>query len=553
MGAVAPDRVDVVVVGSGFGGSVVAARLAEAGRSVCVLERGRRYPPGSFPRRPAELARNFWAPAEGMHGLFDVWSFRHVQAVVAAGLGGGSLIYANVMLRKDERWFVADAGPAGGYEAWPVTRDDLEPHYDRVEKVFGATCNPYPYADTTPKTVAMRRAAGRLGVEWFRPPLAVAFAGPGQRPGVPIPDSAGNLHRTPRATCSLCGECDLGCNTGAKNSLDYTCLSAAEAAGADLRDRCEVRSVRRVDGGYEVGYVEHPAANDGVRVRDLPVRRVRGRLLVLAAGALGSTGLLLRNRAALPGLSAAVGSRFSGNGDLLGFVLGSPDRLEPSYGPVITSTMRVPDALDGADGRGFYLQEGGYPGFVDWLLESGALTRPLGRLARFGAARALDRLLGRDRTQIGAQVAALVGTGRVSAGALPMLGMGRDVPDGRLRLRRGQLDLEWRDSTSREYFSRVEAAMAAVAGELGGRFVVNPSRYLHRVVTAHPLGGAPMAADPRRGVVDPYGEAYGLPGLFVADGAVLPGPVGANPSLTIAALADRFADRMLDRLPGGPR
>ena len=104
---------------------------------------------------------------------------------------------------------------------------------------------------------------------------------------------------------------------------------------------------------------------------------------------------------------------------------------------------------------------------------------------------------------------------------------------------------------SREYFKRVEATMAAVAGQLDGDFTVNPSRYLHRVITAHPLGGAPMGQDPRRGVVDDHGEAFGHPGLFVADGAVLPGPVGANPSLTIAALADRFSERILDRLVTG--
>src|SRR4051794_16490931 len=119
----ATDWVDAVVVGSGFGGSVVACRLAEAGRSVCVFERGKRYPPGSFPRRPDEMARNFWDPDEGLHGLFDIWSFRHIESVVSSGLGGGSLIYANVMLRKDEHWFVRDTGSAGGFESWPVTRE----------------------------------------------------------------------------------------------------------------------------------------------------------------------------------------------------------------------------------------------------------------------------------------------------------------------------------------------------------------------------------------------------------------------------------------------
>src|SRR6185437_6603551 len=118
---------DIVIVGSGFGGSVAAYRMAEAGRRVCVLERGRPYPPGSFARAPADMRRNFWNPTEGQYGLFDVWSFRGLNGLVSAGLGGGSLIYANVLLRKDERWFVTDLDD-GTALPWPVTRADLDPH-----------------------------------------------------------------------------------------------------------------------------------------------------------------------------------------------------------------------------------------------------------------------------------------------------------------------------------------------------------------------------------------------------------------------------------------
>jgi cholesterol oxidase len=554
MASAQAEQFDAVVVGSGFGGSVVACRLAEARQSVCVLERGKRYPPGSFARRPREMARNFWDPGAGMQGLFDVWSFRHVESVVASGLGGGSLIYANVMLRKDERWFVHEQGPGGGYESWPVTRDQLEPHYNRVEKILSPASYPKSLAETTPKTLAMRRAAERLGIEWFLPPLAISFAGPGQRPGSPISNPAPNLHGdAPRLTCSLCGECDIGCNFGSKNTLDYNFLTSAAASGAELRDRCEVVQIRPLAGGFEVGYIRHEPDNEGmpVNLAALPVRRLRCRVLVLSAGTFGTSYLLLRNQRHFPALSPALGSRFCGNGDLLGLTFDSADELQPSLGPVITSTMRVPDEVDGGDGRGFYLQDGGYPGFADWLLETATLTGPAGRLARSSAARSWQRLTGRPRSEIGAQIAALVGTGQLSSGVLPMLGMGREIPNGRLRLDRGYLEVEWRDAMSREYFKRVEATMAAVAGQLDGDFTVNPGRYRHRVITAHPLGGAPMGRDPHRGVVDDHGEAFGHPGLFVADGAVLPGPVGANPSLTIAALADRFSERILDRLAKG--
>ena len=135
------ERFDLVVVGSGFGGSVAAYRLADAGRSVCLLERGKAYPPGSFPRTPREMARNFWDPSEGRHGMFNVWSFSGLEAVVSSGLGGGSLIYANVLLRKDPAWFARENVPGG--EWWPVTRDDLEPHYDRAESMLNAQRFPF--------------------------------------------------------------------------------------------------------------------------------------------------------------------------------------------------------------------------------------------------------------------------------------------------------------------------------------------------------------------------------------------------------------------------
>src|SRR5690242_14799485 len=128
-----PGHWDAVVVGSGFGGSTVAYRLAEAGLSVCLLERGKAYPPGSFPRSPLGIRRNFWDPSAGDYGMFNVWSFRGIEGLVSSGLGGGSLIYANVLLRKDPKWFIRqDHG--GAYEYWPVTYDDLVPHYEHVER-----------------------------------------------------------------------------------------------------------------------------------------------------------------------------------------------------------------------------------------------------------------------------------------------------------------------------------------------------------------------------------------------------------------------------------
>ena len=384
------EHVKTVVVGSGFGGSVAAYRLATAGQQVVLLERGRAYPPGGFARSPAELGRAFWDPRAGLHGLFDVWSFRAFDSVVASGLGGGSLIYASVLLRKDERWFVDEQPlPGGGYEAWPVGRAELDPHYDEVERMLRPV--PYPldrpgYTDT-PRAHAMREAAERLGLTAQRPPLAISFApepGADPEPGLPMADTdQGNLHGVGRRTCRLCGECNLGCNDGAKNSLDHTYLSAARRHGADLRTGHEVRAVRALaQGGYAVDYVRHgPDGEGGGERGDPDGRRGDGGVasgsphssgsprtsralhtiscdrLVLAAGTYNTVSLLLRSRRNLPGLSPAIGSRFSTNGDHLAFVLRArrgdePRPMRPSRGPVITSSIRLPDELDGVPGTG---------------------------------------------------------------------------------------------------------------------------------------------------------------------------------------------------------
>ncbi|GII80321.1 hypothetical protein Sru01_53030 [Sphaerisporangium rufum] len=549
---------NAVVVGSGFGGAVAAYRLAEAGLSVVVLERGRPYPPGTFPRSPAEMGGAFWDPRAGLYGLYDVWSFGGCDSVVSSGLGGGSLIYANVLLRKDEKWFVHEEPlPRGGYETWPVTRADLDPHYDAVEEMIGAT--PYPLEqpgyDATPKTRAMQDAAAELGLEWALPPLGVSFApSRGAAPGIGLPLAAapyGNLHGVPRRTCRLCGECDVGCNDGAKNSLDHTYLSAARHHGAELRTLHEARAVRaRPAGGYAVDYVRHdPAGGSHTITCDR---------LVLAAGTYGTTYLLLRSRAGLPGLSGTLGSRFSGNGDLLTFLLRAKDRsrtrtIDASRGPVITSTIRLADDADGTreSGRGAYIQDGGYPSFVDWLVEGADVRHEIARAARFIAERI--RALVTHDTNLSAEIAGLVGDGDLSGSSLPLLGMGRDVPDGVLRLRDGRLDVQWNSAASEPHFDRLRATMRRVSDVLGAEHAGMPGWLGRRVITVHPLGGAPMGRHPGEGVCDAFGEVFDHPGLYIADGAALPGPVGANPSLTIAALADRMCTRLLERPPAWTR
>ncbi|MDH6236033.1 GMC oxidoreductase [Cryobacterium sp. CG_9.6] len=553
--------VDAVVVGSGFGASVAAYKLAAADKSVVVLERGKAYPPGSFARTPAQMGRNFWDPSAGMYGLFDAWTFRGLEGIVSSGLGGGSLIYANVLLRKDEKWFVRESPvPGGGYEDWPFSRADLDPHYDNVEAML--TPVPYPYQDT-PKTMAMEAAARTLGRPIERPPLAITF-GPTRyataEANLQIPDGPyKNFHGQRRVTCLLCGECDVGCNVGAKNTLDHTYLSAAKHQGADIRTLSEVRGFRPLDGGgYEVTYVVHDPAATGSgttgsgATADLPVRRIRCHRLILGAGTFGSTFLLLRNRASLPGISPLLGTRFSGNGDLLTLMLnaktdaGGVRSLTGDRGPVITTAMRVPDTVDGGSGRGFYIEDAGYPGFINWLMETSLLPEVVARVGPVVWQLFLNRLFHGQRSNISRDLAAALGDGHASASVLPLLGMGRDVPDGVMTLSQGRLEINWTLATSKVYYERMRSAMEEIATALHARFEDTPLWWAKRVITVHPLGGAPAAQQIEEGVCDEYGQVFGYPGLYVLDGAAMPGPVGANPSLTIAAFSDRASEHMLD-------
>ncbi|MFI2566235.1 GMC oxidoreductase [Paenarthrobacter sp. NPDC018779] len=561
------EKVDAVVVGSGFGGSVAALRLAEAGQSVVLMERGKPYPPGSFARSPSEMGRNFWDPDRGLYGLFDAWTFRGTEGLVSSGLGGGSLIYANVLLRKDEKWFVNESPiPGGGYENWPFTREDLDPFYDAAEAMLQPV--PYPWKDTA-KTLAMESTAATLGLSISRPPIAVTFAPtPGGDPRtnhpLPLPEY-GSIHgpNTVRTTCTLSGECDIGCNAGAKNTLDHNYISAAAAKGADVRTFHDVRGIRPLPGGgYEVRYVVHHPENQGELLTEQIIHCSR---LILGAGTFGTNFLLLRNRGSLPAVSETLGTRFSGNGDLLTFIMDAKTpatngsrpgvrTLTGSRGPVITTAIRVPDANDDdGDGRGYYVEDAGYPAFINWLMETAQLRTAAIRTARVAGHLLKDRLFEAGRSNVSADLAAALGDGRLSSSSVPLLGMGRDIPDGVMTLNDGRLAIAWTMATSKEYFGRVRSTMESIAKDLDGNFVDNPLWWAKRVITVHPIGGAPSGRHPGEAVCDSYGEVFGYPGLFVVDGAAMPGPVGANPSLTIAAFAERACARILDGGQAGGR
>jgi len=545
-------------------------------------------------RAPYDLGQNFWDPSEGLYGVYDLWSFKGSGSVVSSGVGGGSLIYANVLIRKDADWFKEDQ-PDGGYEPWPVTYKDLERHYERVEHMMNAQKYPlnHPPYGSTYKTLAMQEADRTLQLDdqsthrWMPLNLAVSFRSdpvsdpdhddPANPPvvGGPIHEAYANYHSVtlgrhmPRSTCRLCGECDLGCNYGSKNTLDYTYLTAAihqQSYPAQIETLCEVKAIAPCNGrGYTVEFVRHDLRRAGTKcgTGTLPRERMTCDRLILSAGTYGTPFLLFRNRAAFPQLSPRLGSRFCVNGDLLGFILKSmerkngqsvPRRLDPSFGPVITSAIRLGDTLDGQgdQGRGMYVEDGGNPYLFSWVMELSGLTGYLRRTLKFLQLIAKYRLGLHNDANLSAEVADLLGPARHLISSLPMLPMGRDLPNGKLFLRDGFLDCDWTMKKSQEYYDRVRRVGKAIARALQAEYLDNPSYTwnFHQVVTAHPLGGCPMALRKEEGVVDSYGEVFDYPAFYIADGSVLPGPVGPNPSLTIAALSDRFADHIIAQHTG---
>jgi cholesterol oxidase len=532
---------DAVVVGSGFGGSVVAHRLAEEGWDVCVLERGRWHRPGAFPRTPAEVKQSFWDPSHGLYGMYDVWSFAGLAAVVASGMGGGSLIYANVLARAPEGWLRVD-GPDGG--PWPLAPGDLDAHYEVVENMLQPTTEPL---GATAKTRAFRRAARRAALEDDPPPLAIQFKDDAGKHGIRLPfgDPEQNHYGVQRLTCEMRGECDFGCNLGAKHTLDLTYLSATERfQNVDVHELAEVRTIRRADGGgFEVDFRRH-ALESGVPMRNETVRCTK---LILAAGTLGTALLLLRNRLSLRGLSRALGRGFCANGDYVAFaadcdaVDGEP--IDATHGPVITASARGLDRQDGGDGPGFHLQDGGFPRWGSWLAEAADPRLDLMRVAAAARSVAQGRNRRRPQKDLAFRLSELVGD--AGERLLPILSFGRDNPDGRLLLRGDMLDLDWRKDESAGLYERAESAARSLAAALGGRYV-DPLR-LWRPITAHPLGGCAMSRNPYRGVVDEHGCVHNVDDLSIADGSVLPGPVGINPALTIAALAHRHAQFLVEK------
>lgn len=520
---------DAIVVGSGFGGAVSACRLAESGRRVLVLERGRRRKGEQFPRfATASLSDWFWSSQN--NGLFDLRIFSRIATLSSSGVGGGSHIYANVHIRAPERSF---------REGWPTGIHDRElaPYYAHVERMLGV--QPLPEMISLPKRRAYAQAARNLGGEPYRPNLAVNF-GPfpfASADGEPIyiHDPYGLGIDVEQAACLHCGECDIGCRYAAKNTVDLNYLALAEQRhGAVIQPLSEVLAVAPEQGGYRVHY----------RDRTTFARTsVWAPLVVLAAGTVNTVELLLRCRdefGLLPKLSPALGANFSGNGDFLCGALNTRERLAPWHGPVITTAVRFLD-----DREHFYLQEGGFSPELSFLVAAmrprkGYVDKMLHGLLS-NAARL--RLFYQEMAQLAREQEAF--EEQLPGNDMIFLGMGQDASDGQIRLRRRfgrrpKLQIDWDHARTQPLIDRMDAELRRIATELGGEYVRNPLyALLGRLITVHPLGGCALADEPTGGAATPAGELWHYPGLYVADGAAVPRALGPNPALTISALAER--------------
>ncbi len=541
---------DAIIVGSGFGGSVMACRLAERGMKVLVLERGRRRHPQDYPRAPQDAWIWEQRHPERENGWLDFRWFGRMAVAQGAGVGGGSLIYANV---------VVDAVPSIFEDGWPpeITYEELRPHYDRVARMLNVQQVP---SNQVPKRFEVVRDAAQsagYGDRFRALPLAVTFD-PEWSYDRPDPFSGKNARiwvneqGQTQGTCVHCGNCDIGCQVRAKNTLDLNYIPRAEEHGAVVRALHFVTAIEQDSDGYVVHY-------DRIDSGRREPGRERARIVVLAAGSLGSTELLLRCRdqhGTLPNISSALGQNWSSNGDFLTPATYSGREVSPTQGPTITCAV---DFLDGSmGGERFFIEDGGFPNltynFQDPHGSRGrrttimTMTRQTSTgmpvvkntmaLARFAPGiNMMSRTLGR-----------FVGAVDPLSNVMPWFAQGVDGGDGRLYLGRGwrskelRLKMAWKIRRSRAVIDAIVAMHRQLSVATGGRVRVPLSWQLFKsLVTPHPLGGCNMATSPDAGVVDHRGQVFGYPGLFVADGAIVPRPIGLNPSKTIAALAERAA------------
>jgi len=538
---------EVVVVGSGYGGAIAASRLARAGREVCLLEQGKEFQPGEYPNTLLEATSEFQVslPEAAMHlgsrtGLYDLHAGRDINVFKGCGLGGTSLVNANVSIKPDARVFTEYAWPADIKAEAAQPTSVLWDAYDRAFRMLGA--NPYP---TTPsdlcKLTALEDSAKGIGAapSFHRTNINVAFEDKVSSGGVQ------------QAACTRCGDCVSGCNYKAKNTTLMNYLPDAVRHGAVIFTKCSVRYLERHGNRWAIWYQRLDSGDEAL---DTEPTKLSADLVVLAGGALGSTEILLRSKRRGLVLSDGLGRGFSGNGDVLGFgydlkpeINGMgwgrvpPGRL-PLVGPCITGVIDLRAAavplMDG-----MIIEEGSIPGAVATFMPEvvAVISRVSGQLLGGQGSRLLDEF---ESITLGPHHGALQHT-------QTYLVMAHDGGDGVMSLgANDQLEINWRGVGARPIFSTINQNLKAATAPLGGVFVENPlwavDLLSKNLTTVHPLGGCRMSDSASEGVVNANGRVFSATtgdavydGLYVMDGSVVPCPLGVNPLLTISALAER--------------
>ncbi|WP_154856816.1 GMC family oxidoreductase N-terminal domain-containing protein [Cyclobacterium xiamenense] len=535
---------DYVVVGSGYGGSIAASRMARSGQTVCLLEKGKEFLPGEFPDTliKASGEMNFVGGKSvdlEKNGLYEFTMGSGINVFKGCGLGGTSLVNANVSIRPESR-VMQD-------EAWPrALREDLESFDTGVARAW-SMLRPSPYPENKngypilKKTEAMRKSAAHMAAPFRLLDINVNFEDQINQVGVHQPK------------CTNCGDCVTGCNIGAKNTTAMNYLPDACFHGAEIFTEINVRYVKKVGAYWQVYF--HPIGI-GRDLFDAPLLFLQAKNVILGAGALGSTEILLRSAAMGLRLSKRLGQRFTGNGDVLGFGYNNDVRINgiglgkkgteavAEVGPCITSIIDLRERESLEDGM--TLEEGTIPGPIRGIMPKALIG--------------FSRLVGRDTDRgfkdyfkekwreirslfLGPFHGALART-------QVYLVMTHDDGNGSLKMdEQGKLAINWQGVGKQEIFKKVNGEMYQATEALGGTKIPNPTwnqLMNYDLVTVHPLGGCAMGDNAALGVVDHKGQVFAgeegeqlHEGLYVMDGAVIPRPVGTNPLLTISALAER--------------
>lgn len=526
---------DFVIIGSGFGGSVCAMRLAEKGYRVLVLERGRRYHDDDFPRTNWNLRRYLWLPALRCFGLQQMTLLKDVLVFHGCGVGGGSLIYANVLMEPDERLFQAPA-----WRDLADWRAVLRPHYETARRMFGVTANPRLW----PADDALRAIAADMGQgHTFRPTEVGVFFGDGQQAGHLVPDPYFGGQGPPRAACIHCGGCMVGCRHNAKNTLLKNYLYFAEQWGAQIQPEAEALDIRPLPGGQPDGARYEVLYRRSTALLPRPARRVRAANVVLAAGVLGTLRLLFRCRdetRSLPRLSPCLGQRVRTNNEALLGVTSREKSADFSQGIAITSVFQA-DAVT-------HVEPVRFPDGSSFMR---LLAAPLiDSRGGFGSRllRLLAEALRHPQDFLTARVFA-----RWARRSTILLIMQTEDNTIRLRLGRGLFTLFRRGLISEPDGADpitpgphlTHGVARAFARQVNGipQDTITES-LLNIPSTAHILGGCPMGRSDADGVVDVNCQVFNYPGLYVVDGSIVPANPGINPSLTITALAEYAMSRL---------